>query len=182
MEDLGRVPPKGRLINLQTNEEQVFQFNPTRFVETIAPRYTRISPPGLGHDRLAYENTSSNSIPLDLFMDQLGQDLESGTGGSRPFIPLTRKKFLQALLYPVTRSTPPPQLLFIWPRMISIVGRIVGPAQFQHQEFASTTGATTRLVVKINIEEDREIGLLMEEVRRQGSYSPNEGLTQGGTT
>jgi len=180
MEELGRTPPKARVINLETNEEQKFQYNPTKFVETIATRYTRTNPPGLGHQRLSYEGTNNNTIPIELFMSQMGQDLDSGVAGSRPFIPLTRKKFFQALLYPVSYGTPPPQILFIWPGMVSIVGRIVGPAQFSHQRFTSVTGVTTELLVKFVVEEDRDVGLLMEQVRRQGSSNPTDSLFPAG--
>jgi hypothetical protein len=166
------------LINLETNEEHVFQFNPTTFDEAIRVRYSRINVPGLSHQRLQYDGTDNNKIPLELFMSQLAQDLQQEKGGSRPFIATTRKKFLQSLAYPINAGRPPPQVLFIWPKMVAIVA-VMTKIGFAHKRFTSNSGATTELIVRLELEEDRDMAIRMEEVQRQGSYIPKADWPEG---
>lgn len=179
-------PPKGMLVNLATNERFRFPFNPTYLEETIQANFVRMSVPGLSHERLSYSGTSNKTIPLELFLSQLGIDTKRGEAGSPPYVATTIKNFLESLVYPqggqdgidgVTHGTP--RVLFIWPRMISMVARVT-KIQFLHRSFSSRTGATAVLVANLTLEEDRDSRLLMDEVRERGGQHyqgavPSEG-------
>jgi hypothetical protein len=173
MDFISRTPPRGTLMNLENQEIFEFQFNPTTLEESIRVRYSRINVPGLSHQRLQYDGTANMTIPLELFMSQLAQDLQQNAQGTTPHVAGSRKKFLQALAYPIAIGQAPPQVLFIWPRMVSIVA-VVTRITFQHKRFSSRTAATTELIARLDLEEDRDMAIRMEEIRRQGSYHPTE--------
>lgn len=176
-------PPKGMLVNLVTNERFKFPFNPTILEETVEARFARISVPGLSHQRLQYSGTSNKKIPLELFLSQMAIDMKRNQVGQEPFVATTIKNFLESLIYPqggdsVQSGTP--RVLFIWPRMITMVARVM-KIQFLHRQFSVNTGATTILVAKLDLEEDRDIALLMSEVRSGGGQHYQGGIPEGGS-
>jgi hypothetical protein len=164
-------PPRALLKNLATGEEMPFLFNPQTLTEALEAKYNRIVSPGNSHERLQYTNTGNTTIPLELFMSQLAQDVIQGRADSRPRVPTERKPFLQALAYPASNRDysyqGPPRVLFIWPHMFRMVGRITR-LEFMHREFANRTLATTVMVAQLTFEEDLDFRLLMEDVQRIG--------------
>lgn len=180
-------PPRGMLVNLSTNERLRLPFNPSYLEETIQANYARLAVPGLSHQRLSYSGTSNKTIPLELFLSQLGIDARRGEAGSPPYVDTTIKNFLESLVYPAggpdgvdggTHGTP--RVLFIWPRMLSMVARVVR-MQFLHRSFSVNTGATTVLVAKLTLEEDRDTRLLMTDVRERGGQHYQGGVPSEGS-
>lgn len=183
MASLDARPPRVSLINLATGDEFEFLFNPQTFDEKFEAKFNRAVINGLSHERLSYINTSNNVIPLELYMSQLAQDVIAGEAGSRPYIATDRKRWLQSLVYPTEDSdygyAGPPTVLFIWPRMVRILGRVT-KVEFLHKAFSPRTLATTQLVARIEIEEDLTQRRLMEEVLRIGSLAASvEGEAPG---
>jgi len=169
-------PPKASLVNLATNEEHEFQFNPQIMQETIEAKYNRTLINGLSHERLSYKNTSNNVIPIELYMSQLLQDKQTNIANSSPTI-LQRKAWLQSLIYPVSNEdfgyTGPPQVLFIWPKVARLIGKVMR-VSFLHREFSNRNLSTIRLVAKLRFEHDISRRLLMEDVQINGSLSVEE--------
>jgi hypothetical protein len=165
-------PPRALLKNLTTGEEYPFLFNPETLEETIEAKYTRKEIVGLGYERLSYKNTTNDVIPIELYLSQLAQDKIAGRAGSEPYIATGHKRWLQSLVYPRSDNdygyAGPPDVLFLWPRMIALVGRIL-KVRFRHQAFSNNTLATTRLVASLSFEERLESQRLMEDVMRVGS-------------
>ena len=174
MSSLDAEPPKASLINLTTGDEFRFQFNPETLEEAVEAKYNRITVNGLSHERLSYKNTGNNVFPIELYMSQLMQDVKAGRGGSRPYVATERKRWLQSLVYPAQDPdygyVGPPRVLFIWPRMVRIIGRVT-KIHFLHRSFSNRTLATTQLVAQLSIEEDVEQQRLMDEVLRIGSLA-----------
>ena len=174
MSSLDSDPPKGSLINLTTGDEFQFQFNPATLEEAFEAKFNRKQINGLSHEPMSYKNTSNNVIPLELYMSQLMQDVKAGHAGSRPYIATERKRWLQSLVYPAESPdygyVGPPKVLFIWPRMVRIIGRVT-KVGFVHRAFSNRTLATTQLVARLSIEEDVAQRRLMDEVLRIGSMA-----------
>lgn len=172
-------PPRAMIVNLATQEEYPFLFNPQTLDEKFEAKYNRIEVQGLGYERLSYKNTSNNVIPIELYLSQLAQDKIAGQAGSRPFVATSQKKFLQSLVYPTENQdygyAGPPQVLFVWPRMVRMVGRVTR-LSFMSRSFSPRTLAATQLVATIEFEEDVERRRVMEDVQRLGSLVVGENL------
>jgi hypothetical protein len=165
-------PPRASLVNLATQDEYEFLFNPETLEETIEADYNRTEVIGLSHKRLGYKNTGNETIPIELYLSQLMQDVLAGRGGSRPYVATEQKRWLQSLVYPVESQdfsfVGPPQVLFIWPRVVRMKGKIT-KVSFLHKAFSPRTLATTQLVARLQFEEDVEQRRLMDDVLRLGS-------------
>jgi hypothetical protein len=172
-------PPRAMLVNLDTQEEYEFLFNPQTLDEKLEAKYNRIEIQGLSHERLSYKNTSNNIIPIELYLSQLSQDVIAGVGGSRPYIATAQKKFLQSLVYPTDNQdygfVGPPKVLFVWPRMVRMIGRITR-VSFMSRSFSPRTLAATQIVATLEFEEDVELRRSMEDVLRLGSLVTEENL------
>lgn len=172
-------PPRASLMNLATGAEYQFLFNPQTLEERIEAEYNRQEIIGLSHKRLMYKGTSNNVIPLELYLSQLAQDKIAGQGGSRPYVSTEQKQWLQSLAYPRESQdygyAGPPQVLFIWPRMVRMIGRIT-KVGFLHRSFSVRTLAATQIVANLEFEEDVERRRLMEDVLRLGSLVVEENL------
>lgn len=171
LEILNRAPPKGMLVNLSTNERFRFQYNPETLQETISAKFNRIDPPGLGQ-KLQYTGYTNETIPLELFMSQLGQDVQALKAGAQPYVATDRKRFLQSLLYPVGGEDfsfqGSPRVLFIYPRTINLVGRIT-KIQLTHRQSGNRTLATTILIARLDFEEDSDATRTMQDVGEYGA-------------
>jgi len=177
-------PPKAMIVNLATNERFRLPFNPTVLEEAVEARFNRVSVPGLSHQRLQYQGTSNKTIPLELFMSQLSVDLRRERVGESPYVATTMKNFLESLVYPQgdreSGQQGTPRILFVWPRMVTIQARVT-KITFLHRQFSSNTGATTMLVAKLTLEEDRDMAILMAEVREQGGQHYQGGIPEEGS-
>lgn len=177
-------PARAMIVNLATNERFTVQFNPTVLEESLDVRFARIDVPGLSHQRLQYQGTGNKTIPLELFMSQLGADLRRGRAGEPPYVATTMKNFLESLAYPQGTSESgqqgTPRILFIWPSMITMVCRVV-KISFLHRQFSVRTGATTMLVCNLTVEEDRDMAILMDDVRQRGGQHFQGGIPSGGS-
>lgn len=178
MASLDARPPPASLVNLTTQEEYEFQFNPQSLDETVEAKYDRANIIGLSHERLSYKNTTNNVIPLELYLSQLVQDRWGNRPGSEPTI-LAQKAWLQSLVYPASSQdfgyVGPPQVLLVWPGVIRTVGRVT-KANFLHRAFSNRNLHSIQIVAKLEFEEDLEYRRLMEEVQLNGSIVVEEGI------
>lgn len=190
MDNAARNPPKGTIVNLVTDESFKFPFNPTVLEESIEASYARAAVIGLSHQRLSYVGTGNWTYPIELYLSQMAIDLRRGEAGHAPYVATTIKNFLASLMFPVGSEdhnyVGTPRILFIWPRTVSIVGRIVGKMSFMHRAFSSRSGAPLIMVAKFSIEEDRDTMILMDEVREYGAQhylggntSPRDEVVEG---
>lgn len=170
-------PPRVSMVNLATGDEFEFLFNPQTFDEKLEAKFNRTVVNGLSHERLSYINTSNNVIPLELYMSQMAQDHLTGRAGSRPYIATEAKRWLQSLVYPVEDQdygyTGPPQVLFVWPTMARLIGRVT-KVEFTHRAFSPRTLAAHQMICKLSVEEDVARRRLMDEVLRIGSNAASE--------
>lgn len=169
MDRLLQEPPKCFLINLVDNDRWIAPFNPTTLEESLKVNYRRIQVPGLSHERLQYQGTGNKTIPLEFFISQMAQDGRYGTDLDNI---LADKAWLESLAYPAADIdfgyVGTPRVLFVWPTVIRLVGRITS-VDFMHRQFQIESLTTTMLVARLDFEEDRDMRILMNEVREYGA-------------
>ena len=174
---LSARPPRASLVNLATNEEYQFLFNPETLDEKIEAKYSSQKILGLSHERLSYQNTTNNEIPLELYLSQLAQDVIANQGDSSP--PISQQKaWLQSLVYPVESESGivgPPQVLFVWPRIARMICRVKS-VEFSHTVFSNRTLASVRITAKVTLVEDVESRRLMADVQLDGDVVASEDL------
>jgi hypothetical protein len=178
MASLGARPPRASLVNLATDEQYDFMFNPQTWKESVQAKYNRLQINGLSHERLGYKNTTNDLIPLELYLSQLAQDQMAGQGDSSPPIG-QQKAWLQSLCYPVASQdygyVGPPQVLFIWPHEARMICKVLN-ASFLHRTFSNRSLASVQIVATLTLEEDVQRRRLMEEVQLMGSITVEEDL------
>lgn len=176
MSSINSRPPRASLVNMTTNEEYQFLFNPQTIEEKIEAKYNRAQIIGLSHERLSFKNTTNNVVPIELYISQLAQDLIAQQGDSSPPI-MQQKAWLQSLVYPASSQdfsfVGPPRVLFIWPRVARMIGRVT-KVSFLHREFSNRTLGTIKMVARLEFEEDVEQMRLMEDVQLMGSLTVDE--------
>jgi Contractile injection system tube protein len=169
MEILNQQPPKCFLINLVNNDRWEAPFNPQSLEESLRVNYRRIQVPGLSHERLQYRNTGNKTIPLEFFISQMAQDAQFGTELDNI---LADKAWLESLAYPAADIdfgyVGTPRVLFVWPTVIRLVGRITSFSTM-HRQFQVESLTTTMLVARLDFEEDRDMRILMNEVKEHGA-------------
>ena len=151
-------------------------FFPSTLTEQIVVSYARQKIVGMSHTILQYANTENYSIKgLDFFFRTTTEaELEAN---------LTARNFLMSVCYSregarAARDGGPPRVLFIWPRLISLTCKIVGPLTLQHTKF-NRLGAPTVTSIKFDLEEIRNARLTSEQVRTFGTIrdAGGEGVT-----
>lgn len=183
---LDQEPPKVFLVNLETNERWDAMFNPTTLEESLEVKFNRLSIQGLSHERLQYTNTGNKTVPLEFFLSQTYIDQRFG---ANTFDIFEDKAFLESLGYPAAdidfsyQGTP--RVLFVWPGVLRMVGRIVGEISFLNRTFNTNDGKVTVLVANLDFEEDRDFRILMDEVREHGGQRyrqqhESENVEEGG--
>jgi hypothetical protein len=169
MDMLAETPPRCFLINLSNNDRWEAPFNPTSLEESLRVNFRRIQVPGLSHERLQFQNTGNKTIPLEFFLSQMAQDEKFGTELDGI---LSDKAWLESLCYPAADLdfgySGSPRVLFVWPSVIRLVGRIMS-FETMHRTFAVGSMTTTLLVARLDFEEDRDMRILMNEVREIGA-------------
>lgn len=161
----GARPPRLSITNLRSGETYYFPFTPETFKETVKANWAKQTILGMSHNNLQYSNTDNHQIDsLNFFF----------RGDSPEEIELIHegRKFLLSLLYPSVgansvREGGPPQVLFVWPQMISMNCVIEG-ITISHEKF-NREGLTTTFRAEFGLTEIRDTRLTSEDVRAQGT-------------
>jgi hypothetical protein len=134
------------MVNLATAERMQCQFNPAALQERIGNvQYARKEPLGASYQVMHYRNTNNRQIIVDFYLDAIGTGFDIDRF----------REFLLGLTR--ARSTPghcPPALLFVWPRRLTVVARLVDVA-FLDEQFA-TTGAVLVSTAQCTLEVDEQ--------------------------
>lgn len=152
------------LTNTDTAETLVVQFNPEKVREKLDPVFKELEVMGAAGTVDQYQLTKSLQIEFDLHFDCLVD--REWTAAKLD----DARRFILSLGYPsagesVGQSAPPP-VLFVWPKLYSIVSRVRAP-QFEFTRFAST-GAPTLATSKFDLRQIISIRRTSEQVRTQG--------------
>jgi hypothetical protein len=139
---------RGALVNEDTNESQVFMFNPTQLVTAIQVNWDKDAGIGASFERLGYRNTANAEFNLTLIHDfkaWISRTRSPGERFSQSESDNLRdefeqhRRFLMALCYPrgrwndVLRRSPPPATL-MWPGYLAI-RVVINSVQFTDKEF-----------------------------------------------
>lgn len=153
-----RATQKVRFINLETLEERLLQFNPIELSHGASAEYTRHPVVGMSNQPMQYANTTNRqfsfttSFKVERPVDKTEYE--------------ETMKFLDALMYPLAPGASPPDVLFVWPNLVSVPVKVVS-VNPRHIQFNAEL-APTRTDVDITLERIRDRPLLYGEVRERG--------------
>lgn len=158
-----QAPARMSVGNLITGRTLEAMYNPTEFEESVAPGYARLKVLGHSHEPLQYQGTGNHTFSFDLSwsaFDPRGIDLAFA------------RRFMLALCYSprsaqTVQAAEPPRALFLWPTLAAIVAKLT-ELKIKHQDFAKS-GATTRMVMSMKLEEARAVRLYSEDVLDVGT-------------
>ena len=177
LQDVAENPTRGFLVDLNSAAEFEFPMNPDKLQEVISVNWKRQGVLGLSHPVLQFAGTGSHSLPgVEFFVDRYRMAREQGS-------PVTAieffafKRFLQSLTVPPRGAESiaggaPPQVLFIWPEIVSLVC-IVENVAITHQRFAHD-GSGLAYRARITFSEIRESRVTSEEIFNDGSQRAGE--------
>jgi len=165
------IPPRVRLMNLETAEDMELLLNPGEFTEQVSVDWNRLDVPGLPHKVLQYAGSSNASLRLELAMDRFVASERSGE--PNPDI-IDFRNFILSLTAPGEQAAGvvggrPPRVLFVWPaELVTLECVVVGTVEFTYSRFA-ITGDVLYYTVGLELEEYRETRLTSEVLRWIGS-------------
>lgn len=170
---LGRPATFVTLMNIEDGMTLAAQFVPTKLDESVEVEYERLSVPGLSHKPMQFKNTGNLSYDLELYFRALSEE--------ERLMLLNARKFLHSICYPRQSANEivtgaPARILFIWPRIVSIVAVVTG-VQFSISRVAKTLAAV-EMTAKLTLEEVRDTRLLAEDVWRRDTRRGEEGLLE----
>ncbi len=156
-------PPRMTITRMDTGALVSAQFNPEQVEEELSVNYAELSVLGLSHKPMQYLGTSNLALNYDLGFDVLSID-----GGSA----LAARKFLHSVCYASKAaqgiaSGDPPDLLFFWPGLYSIVCRLL-KLKISFKRFNSSL-TPTLFVATVNLAEIRQFRLYSEDVDANGT-------------
>jgi len=171
-------PPRVSLVNLADESQFEFLVNPSTLKESIQAEYSRASALGLSHQPMQYKHTKNMRIPIRLYHSEAMQNrylrpLPEALGGSRtPNTIMAKRSWLLSLLFPRSHSdfghTDPPDVLFIWPSLYRLKGRVVGYSA-THESFRNDNMRPDRFVATLNFESQLDQVRTMQEVQNDGT-------------
>lgn len=172
MDELQHAIPKMYIINQDTAETVVAQFNPSAFTEEVGAEWATLVVPGMSHKPRQFIATENPTFDLTLrFQAETLRELEQMR---------TVRRRIQSWVYPknVGRaqagsgaaafsqsrvlSAAPPSLWMEWPSMIHMETILLN-AKFSHRQFTAS-GETKRFDVTLEIEELRRFKISSEDV------------------
>jgi len=161
-----------------------FPFNPTELEESINVRWAEKQIVGQSHPTRQYVGTGPHTIPGVQFyvsafaqasqQEQLNRNLTGPPSPPRDI--LLFKRFLQSLTVPRANARTvaggaPPRVLFIWPKVISLVCTL-NDLRIRYLQFA-TDGSPLIYIATVNFAEIRDVRMVSEDVFFQGSRRAN---------
>ena len=172
---LGRVPVRGWIVNLETDEGIEFPFSPTTLERSGAVNYSKMTPFGHSHSYHQYQNTENMKFPLELWVCRTVLASRTGkTGDELVYDIEDMLLFLESLTYPV--RTPPGDLGGAPPPCIvhrigfdSVRARLISFNETVEQQ-DMRNGSPTLLRVNMQWEEAPLERITMDDHRVTGFY------------
>jgi hypothetical protein len=153
-----RAVEKVWFTNLVTLEERDVQFNPVELSHSIAAEYTLFTAVGASYQPQQYSHTTNREFSVTLqFKVEGEQELDDF---SNTF------NFLTACLHPFEYGGAPPEVLFTWPNLASVIVRILS-LNTKHVQFDAQLHPT-RTDIDVVMRTIRKGGKLYDEVRENG--------------
>lgn len=153
-----RATQKVRLVNLETLEEFVAQFNPPEFAHASSVEYTRHAVVGLSYQPHQYGHTTNREFTVTF---QFKVERPSDKREYESSVNL-----LMALQHPLEPGGSPPDVLFVWPNLASFPVKVLAVSS-RHVQFNAEL-APTRTDVDVMMMRIRDRPLLYGEVRERG--------------
>lgn len=179
-----QIPERMTIFNLKTGFGISAQFNPEELNEKMAAVYNRLAVLGLSHQPMQYQYTENLKVAFDLGFDAMSErDIITQGGGAmhsafaHTVTPVMQgiqgaRRFMMSLLLPSRGAQDvsggaPPRCQFIWPQLYSITCRVTSLTG-THKRFAMK-GLPTSFVLKVELEEVRDVRLYSEDVFDMGT-------------
>lgn len=152
------------IVDTDEAERLDVQFNPEKLSSKLEAAFNELDVLGASSQEQQFKYGKNFVIDFELRFDALVSREWNATKLEKA------KRFLWSCATPRAGdgvgTIDPPKILFVWPRLYTVVGRINGPA-FEEQRFAKT-GECTLMVAKIQIKEVLSARRTSEQVRRAG--------------
>lgn len=155
-----RAVEKVWFTNLVTLEEREVQFNPTELSHTIGADYTQFQVVGLSYQPQQYGSTSNREFTITLQFKVEGESDLDNFGSTF--------NFLTAQLYPLEPGGSPPDVLFTWPNLASVMVKIVGLTT-RHVQFDAQLHPI-RTDIDVTMRSVRKEPMFYDEVRDNGLF------------
>jgi len=158
------APTRMTLTDLQTDETVEAMFNPTELQRRVAVNYAKKPVLGNSHQEHEYLQTDNMSLRFDLFfLAETPTELAKLKDSER---------FLESLCYSdrdpeSIAQAAPPRVLVVWPRTLSIVGRVL-TIDINYQRW-NRFGDVTQFTATLAMEESRVRRLSKQDVRLLGA-------------
>lgn len=172
-----RFPARGSIVLLDpegqtADREYFFPMNPTELEEAIEVGWNEQRVVGMSHPRLQYTGTGAHKFPaVEFYVSAHALSQETGKNLSANEV-LEFKRFLQSLTVPRAGAQDvvggaPPRVLFIWPRVISLVC-VVRSVSFRYNRF-SAEGTPLVYTARVAFSEIRDARMTHEQILIEGS-------------
>jgi hypothetical protein len=146
------------LTNVDTQDTQAVQYNPTSWDYSLAAVFTRQDVVGMSHQPSHYHHTDCPKLSLELLLT--GEDpTELGT---LDFM----GRWLESFLYPWRGKVRPPRMLLSWPGEAHLVCE-VDKVAFGRRRF-NEAARTVEMDVKLELTPVRDTRLYGDDVLRAG--------------
>lgn len=158
------APARMSLTNTDTGETLVVQFNPEKISAKLEPVFAELDVLGASGQDQQFRLLKNAQIDLELRFDALVQrewDADKITSAINFILALATPRSGDSV-----QDIDPPYVLFVWPRLYTLVGRIWQPS-VEDLRFART-GARTLSVVKFQIRKIYTARRTSAEVRQKG--------------
>jgi hypothetical protein len=153
------------LTNTRTVEMLRVQFNPEHLSEKIEAIFKDLEVLGESGQPMLFRFSRNIAVELELRFDAL---IDRQWDAARLE---QARRFLLSLALPSRGdrlgTVDPPPVLFVWPKMYSLVGRISTPT-IDHVRFART-GPSTLMIAKLAFKEILEARRTSEDMRQYGT-------------
>jgi hypothetical protein len=167
----------GYLLDLVTNEGQMFAQNPEEFEETYSAVWNDRAGLGAPHHRRQFKATNNVGVTIELKFNRkiiadLSRKLGSYDEAKLRLVMKRAKAFFQSLTVPYKHQgsalvQAPPPVLFVWPNTLKVRANL-DRAGIRNTEFASDA-SLVEFVASLEFTEQRTRDLFSDDIRRLGS-------------
>jgi hypothetical protein len=167
----------GYVLNLSSNDGQMFAQNPREFEETYSAVWNDRAGLGAPHQRRQFKSSNNPTVSIDLtFNRKVIADMSRKLGTydeAKLRLVMTRAKaFFQSLTVPRKHQgsvlvQSPPAVLLVWPKVLKVRANL-DRATFRNAEFAAD-GSLVDFVASLSFTEQRTRDLFSDDVLRLGS-------------
>ena len=160
MEESLRAIELVSFVNLESLEEKRVQFNPTELTHSVSAEYTMFQVVGLSYQPHQYASTSNREFTVTLQFKVEGESELDDFGSTF--------NFLTAQLHPFEPGGSPPDVLFTWPNLASVVVKIIGLST-KHVQFDAQLHPI-RTDIDVTMRSVRKEPMFYDEVRDNGLF------------